>query len=87
MTLSDFVRVVEVVRDDRLRRSAVADLIRHDHPKALFPQRLDDVAEIDAGEVLPWKRTTVWPLAWRDGATSLKTSRASRFMMPAVRRT
>ena len=44
--------VVEVVGNDRLRRSAVADLIGHDHAESFLAQRVDRPAEVEAGEIV-----------------------------------
>ena len=48
--------VVEVVRNDRLRRAAVADLIRHDHPEAFLADRVNHAAEVEPGEVVAVKQ-------------------------------
>jgi hypothetical protein len=45
--------VVEVVRNDRLRRPAEADLIGHDHAEAFLAKRVNWPAPVEAAEVHP----------------------------------
>ena len=48
--------VVEVVRNDRLRRPAEADLIGHDHAEPFLAKRVDRTAPVEPGEVHPMKQ-------------------------------
>ncbi len=68
---------MKVVRDDRLRGAAEADLVRHDDAESFFAQNLNGPAEIKAAEVHPVEQHHGPAVGLPAGGTSIYAMRTS----------